>query len=138
MLEYNIKVLGVFIQKTISFIHLGTIASFNWDTSSTSNLKTALILNVHLADQHYNICIRRSEGYCSLCFSPEIANAAANSGSSFGVSTGSSDPALKGAVDEICTGITTINPADDAAQVGHGTVSIKHINEKRLPSSISS
>ena len=126
-------VIGVFIPNSISFIHLGTIASFNWDTSSTSALKTALILNVHLVDQHYDICIRRSEGYCSICFSPEIAAAAAGSGSSFGVSAGSDGPALKGATDSKCTGVTTQNPTD-TNQDGHGTVSIKHTNEKRLPS----
>merc|ERR1719192_992294 len=48
----------------------GKFATFNYDTSKTANTKTELYTQFHLADQHYNICIRRSSGYCSICYSP--------------------------------------------------------------------
>merc|ERR1719361_251968 len=102
----------------------GRFATFNWDTSSTSNLKTSLYPNVHLTDQYYNICIRRTRGYCSVCYSPEIIatqpTALATEGSSFGVSA-ASDAAPTFTVNNGagCTGITTSN-IDDTAAVGKG------------------
>merc|ERR1711913_66014 len=46
----------------------GTIASFNWDTSSTSVSSS----QYHLTSQYYDICIRRTRSYCSICYSPQI------------------------------------------------------------------
>ena len=54
-------------------LFLGTIASFNWDTTSTSNLKTDLWNQFHLANQDYDICIRRTRGYCSIYYSPQFS-----------------------------------------------------------------
>ena len=61
----------------------GTIASFNWDTSSTSVSST----QYHLSDQIYDICIRRASGKCSICFSPSIHSPSTGTASSYGVST---------------------------------------------------
>ena len=112
-------------------LFLGTIASFNWDTTSTSNLKTDLWSQFHLADQDYDICIRRTRGYCSVCYSPQIvpaitgAAAATTEGSSFGVGAASVPLAtLTSATGTICTGVTSINAIAPAA-LGFGTVSTK-------------
>jgi len=102
----------------------GTIASFNWDTSKTSNLKTELITQSHLADQYYDICIRRTRGYCAVCYSPQIIHtvptAIATEGSSFGVSAASAPaPTISIANGAACTGITTSH-ATAASAVGFG------------------
>ena len=55
---------------SITYMLLGTIASFNWDTSQTTS--ASVLEQYHLSDQQYNICIRRSRGYCSICYSPQI------------------------------------------------------------------
>ena len=54
------------------FLFQGTIASFNYDTTKTSNLKTELYTQYHLADQYYDICIRRARSNCAVCYSPEV------------------------------------------------------------------
>jgi len=75
----------------------GTFSSFNFDTTATtvtvgSNLH-------HLNDQMYDVCFRREEGYCALCFSPGVT------GTAFGVSA-SKDAAAAQAANEItCTGV---------------------------------
>jgi len=81
----------------------GTIASFNWDTSASSVASS----QVHLTNQNYDICIRRTRGYCSVCYDPVITTTTA----SFGLSSVSADgPTLKSSVEEQCLGITEINP----------------------------
>jgi hypothetical protein len=45
---------------------------------------------VHLSDQHYDICFRRSDDFCSVCFTPSVtisvvATNAAIAQSSFGL-----------------------------------------------------
>merc|ERR1712141_140622 len=77
----------------------GTIASFNWDTSSS----TVSSSQYHLTSQYYDICIRRARNYCSVCYSPQIV-AAAPALSSFGVSAGSVGPAQTNAIGSSCTG----------------------------------
>merc|ERR1712156_561660 len=86
----------------------GTIASFNWDTSQTTS--ASVLDQVHLSDQQYNICIRRSRGYCSICYSPQI-DSAANGAPSFGVSACQAGTAgdCKAAVGTFCPG-QTLNP----------------------------
>merc|ERR1711997_841975 len=81
----------------------GTIASFNWDTSSSSVSSS----QYHLSSQYYDICIRRARSYCSVCFSPEISSTTA--ASSFGVSAAANP--IHNAIGSLCTGITTLNPA---------------------------
>ena len=96
---------------------LGTIASFNWDTSTESAVQTDIQKNFHLADQYYDICIRRTRNYCSVCFSPQIA---ATTGSSFGLSAnnGPADTLLSSSTGLECSGLTTNNAAPTA--VGKG------------------
>ena len=78
----------------------GTIASFNWDTSSSSVSTT----QYHLSSQYYDICIRRTRNYCSVCFSPQITG-------SYGLSAGGTGPTQINAIGSLCTGVTTLNPA---------------------------
>ena len=120
----------------LSFLFLGSFASFNWDTSKTSNLKTELYTQYHLADQSYDICIRRSEDYCAVCYSPEVIHttptALAAEGSSFGVSANSA-PAPTFSVNQGpgCTGVTTFHATDTSA-TGYGTVSIEQKKDHSL------
>ena len=41
----------------------GTIASFGWDTSAS----TVATSQTHLVNQYYDICIRRTRSYSSIC-----------------------------------------------------------------------
>ena len=63
---------GTFFWDTLflSNVLIGTIANFGWDTSQTS--QASVLEQYHLSDQYYTICIRRSRGYCSICYSPRI------------------------------------------------------------------
>ena len=72
--------------------------------------------NYHLSDQYYDICIRRARGYCSICYSPEISNTAANAieGSSFGLGASDAVPAATAASStsgDDCTGQTIVAAA---------------------------
>merc|ERR1719216_142797 len=82
----------------------GTIASFNWDTSASSVSSS----QAHLSSQYYDICIRRSRSYCSICYSVAISSATA--ASSYGLSAGGYAPATAAASGSLCTGITTLSP----------------------------
>ena len=110
----------------------GTIASFNWDTSTTTGLTaTTAPDNLHLSDQNYNICIRRARGYCEICFSPTVTSRTAGIASSFGVSAGNpaSDAVHQAVLDTLCLGNTIVaaallaaaaSDAPIAANFGHG------------------
>ena len=77
----------------------------------------------HLANQYYDICIRRARSYCSICFSPEIilSPGIATTGYSYGISAGSVPaPGLTSATASVCTGNTVVGATDTAA-LGHGT-----------------
>merc|ERR1719512_35679 len=93
----------------------GTIASFNWDTSST----TTSITQYHLSSQQYDICIRRARSYCSVCYSPQIISTTTGTASSYGVGASSLGPAQTGAIGSHCAGITTLN-AINTNTVGAG------------------
>ena len=108
------------------FLIEGRIASFNWDTSTTTALTTTTALaNAHLSDQNYDICIRRARGYCSICFSPVVTTTTAAQGSSFGLSAchpGTAD-ACKSATGTLCLGTTSINAiVADATNLGKAQV----------------
>ncbi|XP_059086803.1 uncharacterized protein LOC131883364 isoform X2 [Tigriopus californicus] len=49
----------------------GTISSFNFPTSSSAVSSSV----THLSGQDYRICIRRSAGYCAICYVPNFADA---------------------------------------------------------------
>ena len=98
------------MSRTTSYL-LGTIASFNWDTTAT----TIAASQTHLSDQYYDICIRRARGYCSVCYSPYITSTTTQS--SYGVGGSSKEPAQTAAVGSVCTGITTFSSTADK-QVG--------------------
>jgi len=98
----------------------GKFASFNYDTSKTANTKTELYTQFHLADQHYSICIRRTTGYCSICYSPQLIHSStitAIEGSSFGLSAAHTPPVATNTVANgpSCTGRTTSNPTAASA-----------------------
>ena len=73
----------------------------------------------HLSNQYYDICIRRTRGSCSLCFSPEITSTTTSVAASYGVGGSATGPAQQSAVGSSCSGVTTINPAAPA-QSGKG------------------
>merc|ERR1711935_154992 len=81
----------------------GTIATFNWDTSTT----TVSSGQTHLSTQNYDICIRRTRSYCSVCFSPYVSGTTTGTASSYGVGGSSVAAAQTGALATFCTGITT-------------------------------
>jgi len=95
----------------------GTIATFNYDTSSSSVATT----QVHLAHQYYDICIRRKRSYCSVCFSPYIhaPTTSTTAASSFGLSAGSVAATQTASVGSICTGATAAS-GTEANLVGYG------------------
>merc|ERR1719493_476772 len=80
----------------------GTFASFNWDTSST----TVSSSQYHLSSQYYDICIRRAQSYCSVCYSPYISSSINTIASSYGVGGSSVDATQTAAIAQFCTGIT--------------------------------
>merc|ERR1712079_578627 len=81
----------------------GTIASFNFDTSSS----TVSSSQYHLTSQYYDICIRRARSYCSICYSPEIYST--TTVNSFGLSAGSVAATQTAAIGSWCTGLTTLS-----------------------------
>jgi len=93
----------------------GTIASFHYDTSAS----TVGTSQVHLANQYYDICIRRKRSYCALCLSPKIAGTGTTAATSFGLGAGSAGPAQTASVGATCTGVTTVS-ATEGNQVGYG------------------
>ena len=101
----------------------GTIASFNWDTSSTTPLDSNTALtSAHLSNQRYDICIRRASGYCSICYTPHVLSTAADAASSFGISA--CDPTVaasrESATDTLCTGVTTLATGATITSFGYG------------------
>jgi len=93
----------------------GTIASFNWDTSSSSVSSS----QYHLTSQYYDICIRRARSYCSICYSPEISSTTTGTAASYGISAGSVAAIQTNAIGSACTGVNTLSPTM-AANVGLG------------------
>jgi hypothetical protein len=89
----------------------GTIATFNWDTSTT----TVATSQTHLQSQNYDICIRRKRSYCSMCLSPQVTSTTIGTAASYGLGGSSNAPAPKNAVGSFCNGITT-----GAGAVGYG------------------
>ena len=103
----------------------GTIANFNYDTTASGSVAAAAALaastsqQYHLSNQHYDICIRRRQGYCSMCFSPYLAYApdptnpalVVTESSSFGLGSSSDTAAHTAATGDVCTGVTTANLA---------------------------
>merc|ERR1719284_1851172 len=83
----------------------GTIANFNWDTSSTSVSSS----QYHLSSQFYDICIRRARSYCSICYSPSITSTTTGTAASYGVSAGSIAAIQTNAIGSVCTGVTTLS-----------------------------
>ena len=94
---------------------IGTIASFNWDT--TVALGSISASQTHLSNQYYDICIRRARGYCSVCYSPQLTSTTIQS--SYGIGTSSDDTAQKARIGSQCTGVTTFN-AIETNQAGLG------------------
>merc|ERR1719216_381226 len=83
----------------------GTIASFNWNTASTSVSSS----QYHLSSQYYDICIRRARSYCSICYSPSITSTTTGTAASYGLSAGSVAAIQTNAIGSVCTGVTTLS-----------------------------
>ena len=94
----------------------GTIASFGWDTSASAVTSSM----THLVDQYYDICIRRTRSYCSVCYTPYIISTADGTGSSYGLSSGSVPATQTNALGAICNGVTIVGSAATALNTGHG------------------
>merc|ERR1719270_520160 len=74
----------------------GMVQTFNWQTATTS---------VHLADQNYDVCVRKMIGACAICWSPETTgNVATPTTGTFGVSNGMNSGAM--------TPMSAAGPAD--------------------------
>lgn len=96
---------------------MGTVTTFNWATVTTST---------HLANQDYDVCIRRLADRCNICWSPITSGvtiakgapaAAATIRGSFGLSIGGSAAATgEGGQNTHCTDDYIIIPNGQAAQ----------------------
>merc|ERR1712223_1771394 len=72
----------------------GTVSSFNWDAVGTST---------HLANQHYDVCVRPAVDRCHICWAPITTGNAITIRGSFGVSnSGSAAAAGKAGVGAAC------------------------------------
>ena len=99
-----------------------------WDTSASTVSKT----QTHLVNQHYDICIRRTRDYCSICYTPAIISSTTGTGSSYGLGAGSDATTQKSAIGAICTGITIAGGAAAITGTGYG-VYMANLRPKILP-----
>merc|ERR1719295_853301 len=97
----------------------GTVASFNWDTSSSTVTQAT---QFHLSSQYYDICIRRARSYCSICYSPQAtgSSAAPLAAASYGLSASSDGAIATAASGATCTGVTTLVSPETAGNLGQG------------------
>jgi len=78
---------------------MGTVNTFNWNGIATS---------VHLANQHYNVCVRRLVDACRICWSPiqtaaTMGNQATPARGAFGIgNAGAADNMAMGGIDAAC------------------------------------
>ena len=101
----------------------GTVASFNFDLSSSTVTSTA----TSLSNQDYSICFRRTSGNCFFCISPSIIpdTEAVIAQASFGISI-SPAAAAQSRIDTLCStdyvllnnGVTATNAAIEGVMVG--------------------
>jgi len=80
----------------------GTVKSFNWQGTGAAS--------THLANQKYNVCVRKNVGFRSICWNPTSTGA-------FGLSNGASGAAAaKSGAGTSCPGTqtSTTNPTDSA------------------------
>jgi len=82
----------------------GTVASFNFPTTSSTITSTA----THLSSQKYTMCFRRNEGKCAICFIPSItistdAGNTVSTQSSFGLSVSPSATIAYAGFETSCT-----------------------------------
>jgi len=94
----------------------GSFASFGWDTSASSVATS----QTHLVNQQYDVCIRRSRSYCSVCYTPYIISSITGTSSSYGLSAGSNAGTQKSAIGSVCTGVTIVASASTATLTGYG------------------
>jgi len=96
---------------------MGTVNTFNWvgPVGATS---------VHLANQHYNVCIRRRVAACRICWSPiqtaaTMGNQATTTRGAFGIgNAGAADAVAMGAVDAACVKSATATSQDFVVILG--------------------
>ena len=106
----------------------GTIANFNYDTTASGSVAAAAAQaastsqQYHLSNQHYDICIRRKQGYCSMCFSPYLVYASPSTeSSSYGLGSGSAAAIHAAQLGDGCTGVTQAPlVAPSIAAIGSG------------------
>jgi len=78
----------------------GMIQNFGWPTSQTTTTSAIGSTTTHLANQYYQICIRRGDDYCYICY--DRYNAPAPNPEGFGLSLATTTSA-DAAVDTRCT-----------------------------------
>merc|ERR1719367_2649540 len=96
---------------------MGTVNTFNWagPVGATS---------VHLANQHYNVCVRRLVTACRICWSPiqtaaTMGNPATPARGAFGIgNAGAADAVAMGAVDAACVKSATATSQDFVVILG--------------------
>merc|ERR1719230_639482 len=82
----------------------GMVQTFNWQTTTTS---------VHLADQSYDVCVRKMIGACVICWAPETTGVMGTTTGSFGVNNGANAGAAA-AASATGAGCTPANDANDS------------------------
>jgi len=108
----------------------GTFYSFNWKTTEAATNNQD-----HLSDQYYDICIRRSNMHCQICYSPYIASNAAIHTTTFGLGTSSDDTIAKAmATDAKCLGTMTLDGAIETNQNSKGADYLTILGANNAPS----
>jgi hypothetical protein len=111
---------------------MGTFSSFNYVTPATPEADDT----AHLANQNYNICIRKNNGKCRICYVPSIVGAIAGTNpSSFGLSIGMT--AMKGDVGTMCTTdfleiLGLASEADSVIAITAATAAARTLNQGKI------
>merc|ERR1712088_955486 len=120
----------------------GTVNTFNWKTVTTST---------HLANQDYDVCIRRMADRCTICWSPIIKGqtAATTARGTFGLSNGATAAAITPmaslgtqcvADSTICSRVTPfkISVFTDGAEAVKGTAALKMSKDNEASAGVAS
>jgi len=93
----------------------GTVASFNFPIG-TSSIASATTIT-HLSNQNYDICFRRADDNCRLCFTPSIATDPA----SYGLGE-AADTNNRGTVSTSCIADYLIIPQSDVSTISNDPI----------------
>jgi hypothetical protein len=111
---------------------MGTFSSFNYVTPATPEAADT----AHLANQNYNICIRKNNGKCRICYVPSIIGAVANMNpSAFGLSIGTM--AMKADLGTNCVTdfleiLGLASDADSLIDITAATAAVRTLNQGKI------